>query len=108
MSSFSPNSGYLDYISIEAECILESPGTQFQFKNNATATQSGVGAFEISKAASISEIWDITNPYQISFYTNTEAAAQFSFKTNLGSLKNYQAVSVSDYYAPRRVNNSCL
>ena len=101
-------SGYLDYISIEAECILESPGTQFQFKNNATATQSGVGAFEISKAASISEIWDITNPYQISFYTNTEAAAQFSFKTNLGSLKNYQAVSVSDYYAPRRVNNSTV
>ena len=94
-------SGYLDYISIEAECTLESPGTQFQFKNNATATQSGVGAFEISKAATISEVWDITNPYQISYYTNNEAAAQFSFKTNLGSLKTYQAVG-PDFYAPRK------
>ena len=98
-------SGYLDYISIEAECSLESAGTQFQFKNNTTATQSGVGAFEISKAESISEVWDITNPYQISFYTNTEAAAQFSFKTNLGTLKKYQAVSTSDYYTPTRVSN---
>ena len=94
---------YLDYISIEAECALTSLGTQFEFKHNDTSTQSGIGQFEISNAASISQVWDISNPYQIQFYNNTDADSEFSFKTNLGTLKTYQAVG-PDFYVPRRTN----
>lgn len=82
---------YLDYISIEAECALTSFGTQFEFKHNDTSTQFGIGQFEISNAANISQVWDISNPYQIQFYNNTDAESEFSFKTNLGTLKTYQA-----------------
>ena len=42
----------------------------------------------------ISQVWDISNPYQIQFYTNTDADSEFSFKTNLGTLKTYQAVGL--------------
>ena len=94
---------YLDYISIEAECALTSLGTQFEFKHNDTSTQSGIGQFEISNAASISQVWDISSPYQIQFYNNTDADSEFSFKTNLGTLKTYQAVG-PDFYVPRRTN----
>ena len=94
---------YLDYISIEAECALTSLGTQFEFKHNDTSTQSGNGQFEISNAASISQVWDISSPYQIQFYNNTDADSEFSFKTNLGTLKTYQAVG-PDFYVPRRTN----
>jgi len=96
---------YLDYISVEAECALTSLGTQFEFKHNNTSTQFGIGQFEISNAASISQVWDITNPYQIQFYNTTDAASEFSFKTSLGTLKTYQAVG-PDFYVPRKTNNT--
>ena len=96
---------YLDYISIEAECALTSLGTQFEFKNNNSSTQFGIGQFEISNAASISQVWDISNPYQIQVYNNTDATSEFSFKTNLGTLKTYQAVG-PDFYVPRKTNNT--
>ncbi len=96
---------YLDYISIEAECALTSLGTQFEFKHHDTSTQSGIGQFEISNAASISQVWDISNPYQIQFYNNTDADSEFSFKTNLGSLKTYQAVG-PDFYVPRKTTTT--
>ena len=96
---------YLDYISIEAECALTSLGTQFEFKHNGTSTQFGIGQFEISNATSISQVWDISNPYQIQFYNNTDAASEFSFKTNLGTFKTYQAVG-PDFYVPRKTNNT--
>jgi hypothetical protein len=96
---------YLDYISIEAECALTSLGTQFEFKNNNSSTQFGIGQFEISNAASISQVWDISNPYQIQVYNNADAASEFSFKTSLGTLKTYQAVG-PDFYVPRKTNNT--
>ncbi len=96
---------YLDYISIEAECALTSLGNQFEFKHKSTSTQSGIGQFEISNAASISQVWDISNPYQIQVYNNTDAQSEFRFKTNLGALKTYQAVG-PDFYVPRKTNNT--
>ena len=100
-------SAYLDYISIEAERSLTSLGTQFEFKHNDTAILSGIGAFTISNASSITQVWDITNPYEIQFYTNTDAEAQFEFKTNLGTLRTYQAVG-TDFYQPRKTNNTSI
>ena len=82
-------------------------GTQFEFKNTNTATQSGVGAFTISNASSISQVWDVTNPYEIKFYTNQNAESQFSFKINLGSLRTYQTLG-SDFYVPRKTNNTIV
>ena len=100
-------SAYLDYISIEAECALTSLGTQFEFKHRGTASQSGIGQFLISNAASISQVWDISNPYQIQFYSNGNADSEFSFKTNLGTLKTYQAVG-TDFYIPRKTNTTSI
>jgi hypothetical protein len=98
---------YLDYISIEAECALTSLGTQFEFKHNETSTQFGIGQFEISNATNISQVWDISNPYQIQVYNNTDAESEFSFKTNLGTLKTYQAVG-PDFYFPRKTNTTSI
>jgi len=98
---------YLDYISIEAECALKSPGAQFEFKNNTTATRAGIGQFVISNAASISQVWDISNPYQIKFYRNEDSDSQFSFKTSLGRLKTFQAVG-PNFYLPRKTNSTIV
>ena len=98
-------SAYLDYISIEAERSLISLGTQFEFKHKNSAILSGVGAFIISNANSTSQVWDITNPYEIQFYENQNLEPQFTFKTNLGTASVYQALG-SDFYVPRKADNT--
>ena len=98
-------SAYLDYISIEAERELIGDGSQFQFKHNDMSMMNGVGQFNLDSASSIGEIWNITDPYNPSYYTNTDLNATFSFKTALGSQKIFQAVSISDYYSPRLISN---
>ncbi len=101
-------SAYLDYVSIEAERQLISDGKQFQFKHNDMAGLSGVGQFSLSNASSIQEIWDVTNPYNPTFYSNSDLASTFDFQTTLGSLKTFQAVSLSDTYSPRLLNDSSV
>jgi hypothetical protein len=98
-------SAYLDYISVEAERSLISLGTQFEFKHKNSALITGVGAFTISNASSTTQVWDITNPYDIQFYENQNAESQFTFKTNLGTLRTYQALG-SDFYLPKIANNT--
>ena len=98
-------SAYLDYISVEVERSLISLGTQFEFKHKNSALITGVGAFTISNANSTTQVWDITNPYDIQFYENQNAESQFTFKTNLGTLRTYQALG-SDFYIPKIANNT--
>lgn len=94
---------YLDYISIEAERELRSLGQQFQFKHNAVPSLSGVGEFSISNASNISEIWDVTNPYNPEFYSNDNNTEEFRFKTALGTQKIFQTVDISDTFVPTQV-----
>ena len=97
--------GYLDYISIEATRALNFDGHQFIFKNNSVANTSGVVEYTIANASSVSEVWDITDKYNVSSVINSDKVSNFSFKANAGSLKTYLAVA-SDYFEPSRDNNS--
>jgi len=100
--------GYLDYISIEAERALTHLGNQFLFKHNSTPFESGIVQYNISNASAVSEVWDVTNQYDITSYNNQDSNTTFSFKANLGELKSYQVVDPSDYYAPKRESNSSV
>ncbi|WP_299555711.1 type IX secretion system sortase PorU [Seonamhaeicola sp.] len=91
---------YLDYISIEGERGLRFDGNQFQFKNNNVASVSGVGQYNISNASGISEIWDVTDIYNVSNFINEASSNDLSFTSTLGSLKTYVAVSPQDYFEP--------
>jgi hypothetical protein len=95
---------YLDYISIEAERELTALGQQFQFKHNAISTLSGVGEFSISNASTVSEVWDVTDPYNPVFYSNEDSDTEFSFKTTLGSEKIFQSVTLTDCFSPTQVS----
>ena len=59
------SSAYLDYISIEATRALTFEGDQFIFKNDEVATVSEVAEYTISNASSISQVWDITDKYNV-------------------------------------------
>src|SRR5690606_27180619 len=93
--------GYLDYISVEALRNLNFTNKQFQFKNSLVASASGIGQYTITNASQISEVWDITDIYNVTNAENLNANATFSFTTALGTLKNYVAVTSVDYFEPK-------
>ena len=92
---------YLDYISIEGERILKFNGNQFQFKNNEVAIASGIGQYNITNASGLSEVWDVTDIYNVSNFINETSSANLSFTAALGSLKTYVALSPQDYFEPK-------
>lgn len=105
--------GYLDFITIEAKRALTAGEKQFDFRYKDAASLSGIGEYVLSNTSNISQIWDITNPANITSISNTNGAASLSFKMNLGENREYIALSPADYYTPQmgadsRVQNQNL
>lgn len=96
---------YLDYVSIEATRALRFEGNQLFFKNNSVAISSGIAEYRLSNSAAVSEIWDITNKYDVAAVTNANQESTFIFKALAGTLNTYLAVTPADYYEPLRDNN---
>jgi len=92
---------FLDYIAIESTSFLRSLGKQFAFKNNQVASMAGIAEYVISDAATVSEVWDVTDVFNVQSKINSSAAS-FSFKANLGELRNYVALVESDFYLPSK------
>ena len=99
--------GYLDYISIEGTSFLTATGKQFPFKKNQVAFLTGTGEYQINNAATVSEVWDVTDLYNITTKVNT-GNTQFSLKVTLGEARNYVALSESDFYTPSIGNTTAV
>jgi hypothetical protein len=99
--------GYLDYISIEATRALTFEGHQLCFKNRNVSNTSGVVEYTLSNSNKVSEIWDITDKYNVTSAVNLNQEPSFSFKATAGTLRTYLAVS-SDYFEPSRESNSSV
>lgn len=94
--------GYLDYINIKAKRNLQGYGKQFPFQYDQAASSFGVvGEYQLSNASTISQVWDITDIYNVKKVDNTTSAA-FSFKATLGAVRQYIAVDNTDYYSPSK------
>ncbi|MEO8774099.1 MAG: type IX secretion system sortase PorU [Gelidibacter sp.] len=100
--------GYLDYISIEATRGLVFEGKQFIFKNNKVATIPGIVEYTMTNASLISEIWDISNKYDVTRAIHTEGNSVLNFKAVSGIPKKYLAVTPSDYFTPLRDSKTSI
>ncbi len=100
--------GYLDYISLEATRGLAFAGNQFMFKNSQVVSTPGIVEYSLTNAANVSEVWDITNKYDITSHINTEQNTVLNFKAISGLAKTYVAVTPSDYYTPLRDGNTSV
>ena len=101
-----PNSkGYLDYLMLKAKRNLRGYGKQFRFQNDEAATLTGFGEFQVANATTISQIWDITDIYNVTGWQNPGQNA-FSFKAGLGEIRKYIAVDTQDYYTPLKESSS--
>jgi len=104
--------GYIDYIALEATRDLRFSGNQFQFYNNEATTSPGTGTYTLSNAQQVSEVWDITDKYNVSSITNS-GDTSLTFKASLGSLKTFITVTEADFFEPSipeitNVNNQNL
>jgi hypothetical protein len=99
------SNGYLDFIRLKVKRNLIGFGKQFLFSNDLEQNNIGVGQYSFTNAAGISQIWDVTDIYNVSKYDNS-TGANFSFKVNLGTAKKYVAIDESDVYVPLKESSS--
>lgn len=97
--------GYLDYIILQAKRTLAGTGKQFRFQYKDAATQTGIAQYQISNASGISQVWDITDIYNVTKSENASQAA-FSFKAYLGEIRKYIAIDPADYFLPLKESKS--
>ncbi|MFT3795203.1 type IX secretion system sortase PorU [Flavobacterium sp.] len=95
-----PNSkAYLDYIMIKSKRNLRGYGKQFRFQYDASATSDQFGEYQLTNAGGISQVWDITNIYDVTKVENN-GQGTFAFKAEFGELRKYLAVDLADVYLP--------
>lgn len=97
--------GYLDYINLIAKRKLTGTGKQFQFQYDLAGSVSGIVNYNISNASGISQIWDITDLYNVT-KTENNNQSNFSFKSSLGEIRKYIAIDPGDYYTPLKEGQS--
>jgi len=106
-NSGNPSSvAYLDYLSVEAIRKLTGVAGQLPFRYKTAATLTGVGEYQIANASQFSQVWDVTDPYAIVSKQNVENSSSFSFKQNLGKVREYVAINPNDYFSPVKIPNS--
>ena len=91
--------GYLDNIRVIATSKLEGYGKQFHFQHDLSASSAGIANYQISNAAAITQIWDITDISTVSKIENINQNT-INFKASLGELRKYVALDATDYFTP--------
>lgn len=97
--------GYLNFINLIAQRKLLGTGKQFKFQYNLAGSSAGIVNYTLGNAAGISQIWDITDLYNVSKIENSNQST-FSFKAPLGEIRKYIAIDPADYYDPLKENQS--
>jgi hypothetical protein len=97
--------GYLDYIGIKATRQLIYTGEQLFFTKNIVANTGGIAEYQLSSAQNVSEVWDITDRFNVTSYQNSNNSS-FSFKAQAGSAKNYLAFGNNNFLDPFRENSA--
>ncbi|ESU27392.1 hypothetical protein FLJC2902T_20970 [Flavobacterium limnosediminis JC2902] len=93
------SNGYLDNIALVAKRKLQGYGKQFLFRNDLTGSNIGIGEYQLISASGISQVWDVTDIYNVTKIEN-QAQANFSFKVVLGDVRKYVALDLADAYTP--------
>jgi hypothetical protein len=95
--------GFLDNIRLIAKRKLQGYGKQFNFQYDLSNSNTGIVDYTLSNANEISQVWDVTDLYNVTKVENPNQAS-FSFKADLGELRKYVALDAKDYFDPIQDN----
>ncbi|MDA9353918.1 type IX secretion system sortase PorU, partial [Flavobacteriaceae bacterium] len=97
---------YLDFIEVSGKKQLIAGGFQFSFRSFEAANTSGIVEYQIQNSQNIFQIWEVSDPTNVSNIANESSATIFSFKANGGDLKEYIIVHQNDFYIPKALSNA--
>ncbi|WP_299102812.1 type IX secretion system sortase PorU [uncultured Winogradskyella sp.] len=108
-NSGNPSSNaFLDYINIEATRQLNYEGDQMVFKNKTVVTTPGIAQYNVTNTSGLSEIWDISDRFNVANTINSENSNSLSFKSQSGEERIYIAFSYSNTLSPLKETRSSL
>lgn len=99
------SNAYLDFITIKSKVFLKGRGKQFRFKVDEVRSNSGICQYDFTDVASVKQIWDITDKYNVSFIKKS-SEANYSFKSEMGVETNFLLLDESDLYFPKSDNTT--
>ena len=97
---------YLDFIEVSGKKKLIAGDFQFSFRSFEAANTSGIVEYQIQNSQNIFQIWEVSDPTNVSNIANESSSTIFSFKVNGGDLKEYIAIHQNDFYIPEAVSNA--
>jgi len=97
---------YLDYIEVSGKKQLKVDDFQFSFRSFEAANTSGIVEYQIQNSQNIFQIWEVSDPTNVSNIANESSSTIFSFKVNGGDLKEYIVIHQNDFYIPKALSNA--
>ncbi len=93
--------GFVDFVAIDYYKHLAGHNKQFKFSFADAVSEIGTGAFQITSAQGITQVWDVTDRFNTTYKTNS--AGTLNLKMPLGTLKEFVAIDQNDIYTPESV-----
>jgi len=91
--------GYLDYILVNVSRDLVMSGSQMRFRDTTTVGFGNITEYQLSSAAAVNELWDITNVTRPVRQVLTANGTIKSFVSSSSTLKEFIAFS-GGYFTP--------
>jgi len=102
------SNAFLDYINIEATRDLIYEGDQLVFKNKDVITTPGIAQYNLSNASAVTEIWDVTDRFNVTNLVNSTSENTITFKAQSGEQKTYIAFSNASVLQPNKDSRSSV
>jgi hypothetical protein len=98
--------GYLDYIWVDMPTMLNGNGAANVIRNLDANRRSGIGLYTFSNASNLTQIWRITDRYNITNFTNVNQAASFDLRFAQGQNELFYPVDPARFKTPVIPSNS--
>jgi len=102
------SNAFLDYINIEATRDLIYEGDQLVFKNKDVITTPGIAQYNLSNTSAVTEIWDVTDRFNVTNLVNSTSENTITFKAQSGEQKTYIAFSNASVLQPNKDSRSSV
>jgi len=101
------DNAFLDYITVNARCILSMAGDPFYFRDINSVDSGGIAKFTIENVNDDVNVWDITDVNNVVSILGEKVGTNYSFKANSDNLHEYVLLNTAlDYPRPVMDNTS--
>ena len=95
--------GWLNYIELNARRHLRMTGDQLLFRDSESVNNGLAGKFIISNTSNNINVWDISDPINVSHRLTSFLGGELSFIADVDTLKDYVAFKPSNFLSPELI-----